>query len=337
MEEHATVVSGREFGAGASGRWAGERFRAAIQEGKSLSPGVLRTNDTLRRYEWIAYDTAIIMEAQIRLRAVADLIAMGLTQTITNGLAKTLFEYEKISDVDPATVSLDGITRSENDRVEFTPGNLPLPITHKDWFLNLRSLLASREKGEPLDTTHARLAGRKVAEETERMLFQGGKQFAGFPIYGYTTFPGRNTASFGTNGNWANAAKTGADIVADVQTMMALLEGDRMYGPYMIYTSANSSLKLQDDYKANSDRTIRERILALDNVLGIRVVDQLPANNVITVQMTSDVVELLIGEDLQNIQWDTHGGFKINFKAFQIMIPLLRTDAGGRSGIAHMS
>jgi uncharacterized linocin/CFP29 family protein len=331
------VDSGRTFMQGSSGRWAGEQLMRALRNGGQISPAALRTLDLLRRDEWIFFDEQLVAEAQIRLRGVADLMAAGLTRTIPNGLAKTILQWETVTDMDPATVSLDGVTRSENDRVEFAAANLPLPITHKDFYLNLRTLLASRERGEAIDTTHIRAAGRKIAEESERMLFQGGKTFAGVTIYGYTTHPGRATVGFGTNGAWSATAKTGADIVADVATMISAMESSRMYGPYWLYVSANSSLKMAEDFKAASDKTIRTRLLEIENLQLIRVVDQLPADNVVLVQATPDVVQWVTGEPLQTVQWDVHGGFQINFKAFTIQVPLIRADAGGRMGIVHMA
>jgi hypothetical protein len=53
--------------------------------------------------------------------------------------------------------------------------------------------------------------------------------------------------------------------------------------------------------------------------------------------MTADNVQLLVGEPLQNIQWDINGGFTIAFKSFTIQVPLIRADAAGRSGIVHMN
>jgi uncharacterized linocin/CFP29 family protein len=334
----ATIESGRSFvGVGAGGRWAGERFVAAMKAGRKISPADLRTAAVLRNEEWKYFDTALVAEAAIRLRGVAALIANGNFRRIPNGLAKTVLEYQKISDMDPAIVSMDGVTRSENDRVDFGGAGLPMPITHKDFYLNLRTLMASREGAEALDTTYVRLSGRKVAEETERMLFQGGKTFGSLTIYGLTNFPNRTTASFGTNGNWAQAAKTGENIVADVNTMLAAAATKRFYGPYWLFISANAAFKLGEDYKANSDRTIRQRVLDMDGISQVIVADQLPAGNVILLQPTSDVVEMIEGEPLQTVQWDIHGGFQINFKAFQILVPLLRSDAQNRSGIVHMA
>jgi uncharacterized linocin/CFP29 family protein len=333
----ARVDVGSRFWGGSSGKWAGEQMLRALKEGRGLTPAALRTLDTLRKDEWKAFDEALVQEAAIRLRAVADLYGAGLVKPITNGLAKTVLEYEKVTDMNPATTSLDGMTRTEGDRQEFSLSSLPLPITHKDFWINLRTLMASRERGEALDTTQVRTAGRLCAEAAELMLFAGGKTFGGLPIYGYLTHPNRNLDTFGTNGNWAAAAKTGADCLEDVLSMIALLEADRMYGPYWLYVPSNSSTKLEEDFKANGDQTIRERLLKVDRLEKITVVDQLTANNLVMVQATSDVVQMVEGEALQTIQWDIEGGFQINFKAFQIQVPLIRADAQDRCGIVHMS
>lgn len=341
IDRAETVDTGMRFWGGASGRWAGERLLAAMAaadfDPAAFSPAALRTNDTLRNRDWIAFDNALVEAAAPRLRAVADLIAAGLTTPLPNAMGRTVLEYQKIGDMDPAVVSMDGMARSENDRLEFSLAQIPIPIVHKDFFINLRTLAASRQRGEGLDVTQARVAGRKVGEEVERMLVNGGKTFGALPIYGYTTHPNRNTGGFGTNGNWAAGAKTGADIVADVQTMIAGLEADGYFGPYWLYPSRNSALKLEGDYKTTGDATVRQRLMQLDSIADVRYLDQLAANNVLLVQPTSDVVTLVNGEALQSIQWDINGGFGINFKAFAIQVPLIRADAQNRSGIFHMS
>jgi uncharacterized linocin/CFP29 family protein len=331
------VDSGRTFFSGSSGKWAGERFLAALKAGRAISPAELRTLDTLRKDEWKVFDDALIASAVARLRGVADLINAGLTRTIPNGLAKTILEYEKVSDLDPAIVSMDGVTRSENDRLEFTLAGLPLPITHKDWYLNLRHLMASREKGEALDTMHSRIAGRKVAEESERMLFEGGKTFQGLPIYGYTTHPQRMTVAFGTGGSWDQAAKTGEQMLTDVLTVLGMMDAEQQFGPYVLYIPADAAVNLSKDFKSNSDKSIRQRLSEIEGLSAIRVVDQLATGNLLLVQMTPETVQWIIGENLQTIQWDIHGGFQINFKAFQIGVTLIRSDYDERVGIVHMS
>jgi hypothetical protein len=335
IEGPVPVDTGRQFWSG--GKWAAEQMLKALSEGRDLSPAILRTNATLRHEDWKAFDTAIVEAAASRIRAVADLQAAGLTTPLANAMGTTVFEYQTIGDMDPAIVSMDGMARSENDRPEFGSAGLPVPIIHKDFFINIRTLAASRKRGEPLDVTQSRVAGRKVGEEVERMLLIGGKTFAGLPIYGYTTHPNRNTGGFGTNGNWVQAAKTGENIIADVFTMVAGLEGDKYFGPYVLYVSRNAASKLEGDYKSATSGTIRQRLLETEYISDVRYLDMLPANTVLLIQLTPDVVTLLDGESPQTIQWDVNGGFGVNFKAFAIQIPLVRADSAGGSGIYHMS
>jgi hypothetical protein len=161
------------------GRWATQMMKKAFMEGKALSSAALRTLDTLRHEDWKVFDQALVEEALIRLVGVADLQAAGLVKPVKNSLGKTVFGWEQATFMDPAIVSMDGRAKSTNDKIEFALNQNPLPITHKDFFLNLRQLEASRNSGEPLDTTQVRMAGRVVAEQAEKMLFQGGPTFGG--------------------------------------------------------------------------------------------------------------------------------------------------------------
>lgn len=333
----ALVSSGRSFYS--NGRWAGEQFIRAASEGKDLSPALLRGAATvLRRDEWKEFDSVLVRNAQLRLRAVADLKALGLTRPIPNAMGTTILEWERMGDMQDASVSLDGVTRTENDRIEFTFEGLPIPIIHKDWYLNLRVLSASRKNGTPLDSTYNAEAGRKIAEKSEDLLINGypGK-FGGLSIYGYTSHPDRNIESFGSGGDWSQAAKTGEQVLADIQTMIQSANDDGFYGPFIIYIDKTASVKLTGDFKANSDKSIRQRMLEIEEISDIRTLDTLDAAEVLMVQMTPDVVTLLEGEPLQNIQWDVDGGMQINFKAFMIEVPLIRSTADGKSGIVHMS
>mgnify|MGYP003575933910 CR=1 FL=1 len=333
----AAMVPGPSFVGGQSGRWATERFLQAIKTKGTISPSDLRTNEILTNDEWKIFDNEVLAEAQVRLRAVSLLLSAGLRKPIANSLAKTVFQWRKTGDMDPAMMSMSGLARTENDRTDYEDAQLPIPITHKDFFFDLRTLLASRLAGEPLDTTYARVAGRKIAEEIERCTLLGGKQFGNLSLYGLLTYPFRNVSAFGTNGAWSQAAKTGDDIIADVNTGIAALQADRFDGPYWVWHSSNFGLKLNGDYKAASDKTIRQRILELDGVARIDSIPTMPASTVLIFQPTPDVIQILDGESPQTVQWDVHGGFQLNFKAFQIMVPLIRSDISDRSGIFHMS
>jgi hypothetical protein len=121
-----------------------------------------------------------------------------------------------------------------------------------------------------------------------------------------------------------------------VIAMIAAAEADRFYGPYWLYIPASYALHIAQDFKTNSDKSIRTRLMELEPLVGIRSSDQLTGEQAVLVQATQDVVMLVEGEPLQTIQWDINGGFQINFKAFTIQVPLVRSDADGRSGVVHL-
>lgn len=296
----------------------------------------LRTNDTLRKDEWKLYDTAIVGIAKARLIGVADLMSRGLSMNLPNALGVTRLEWENDTDMTPAAVGMSGIERSQDDRIEFSMTGIPIPIIFKDFTLNIRHLEASRRSGMPLDTRMAEKAGRSVSEKIEDILWNG---YAGLgsnnTIYGYRTAPGRNTYTLGAN--WSLLATTGAQILSDVQKMIALAFADHMYGPFMIYTSINAGINLDNDYKAEGDKTIRERIMQVEGVAGIRSSANLADNQVLLVQMTADVVQMINGIQPTMVQWDSHGGMVTNFKIIAIMLPRFRTDSEGQSGIVHGS
>lgn len=321
------------------GRWATEQLARALAAGQPLDESVLRTCDVLRKDEWKAFDNAVVEEAIRIRRGVADLIAAGLTTTVPRALGKTIFEYETVSDMEEAIISMSGVERSDNDRQEYERSGVPLPMTHKDFDVDLRELEASRNGTRPIDTTRAGVAGRKVSEKQEEMLFEGGPTFGGLPIYGYTTHPQRIPTSFGTNGAWSAAAKTGPNILADVQAGKTLLRNQGFRGPYWVYSGDSANEKLDDDYNVSgtSVLSIRDRVLKIEGVEKLETTEFLADDEVIIVQATKDVITWLQGIDITNAQWDLAGGFRIAFKVYAIGIPLIRATQSGKVGVLHMS
>lgn len=307
------------------GGFAAQRLMANNMDIRSL-----RTNDVLRKEEWIHYDQAVVDVARERLNGVADLQAAGLTFNLPNALGTTIVQWERQTDMQPATRSMEGLSRGMNDRVEFELINVPVYITHVDFFLSLRHLSASRKMGTPIDTTQAQVASRKVAESLEDALFNGsGIQVAqGGSLqtaYGYRTHPDRN--AFLTVKDWSAAATTGEEVVNDLLVAMGVLDQNSMFGPYNLYVPTAVWNRLQGDFKSNSDRTTVERIQAISALNAIKPADLLPAKNAVLVQMTSDVVDLVDGQQPTTVQWETNGGFLINFKVMSILVPRVKSTA----------
>lgn len=298
----------------------------------------LRTNSTLRKDEWKHFDDAILREARLRLSMVGLLKSKGLTYSLGgNGMARTVLEYEDLNEFNAAQLSMDGLTRGQNDRPVYGLKGLPLPIAHKDYDINARALAASRMRGEALDTTSAELATRKVSELLEETLVTGSSSYAfgGYTIYGLTDFPYRNSVTLSEN--WDAAGKTGAEIIADVKNMKQASIDDRHYGPWALLVPTAYETVLDGDYDTTRGNTIRERILQISGIERVEVCDKLTANNVILVQLTSDTVRMVEGLDITNVQWDSQGQMVFNFKVMTIQVPQLRADQQNRSGIIHLA
>jgi uncharacterized linocin/CFP29 family protein len=288
---------------------------------------------SLRKDDWILLDQAIVRAAKERLRAVADLRGAGLTFDIPNGMSKTILETETQSDISAAEISMDGMRQSDADRPLFDIGSLPLPIIHKDFNFSARQVMASRNGGSPLDTTTAELAARRVAEMAEQLLIGTAPSYSygGGTVYGYTNFPQRLTSVMttptGTNGNVT---------VDEVLGMRQQSTDSFHYGPWVLYNSPAWDRFLDQDYStAKGDNTLRDRLRIIQGISDVRTLDYLTGFQMVLVQMTSDVIREVMGMDITTVQWESKGGMQLNFKVMAIMVPQLRADFNGRTGIVH--
>ena len=257
-------------------------------------------------------------------------------------MGTTVVQHETVSEMTKAEVTMDGITRTTQDRVTFSLVSTPLPIIHHDFHISSRVLAASRQSGSPLDTTSIEEASRQVAESTEDLLFNGygGGDVFGFgglsgQIFGYTNRTNRNT--FTINPDWDEASATGSVIVTDVLDMISAAHGDNMFGPYVLYVPGNYYVKLLDDYKANSDKTIISRILEIPEVQAVTPVDKLADDNVLLVQMSRNVVDMVVGMQPTTVQWDSEGVLMHKFKVMSIMVPRIKLDKNTNCGVVHGS
>lgn len=306
-----------------------------IQNGMNIN--ALRTNDVLRKEEWLLFDRTVVEVARANLVGVADLMAAGLRVPIPNAMGVTVVQHETQGDLSPAQVDMSGLTEGERDRILFGQVNVPLPIVHKEFQISLRNLESSRRMGMPLDTSTAAVAARRVTDMLEDILFNGVVITAGGggPIQGYTNYTQRNTGT--VTASWALATTTGDQIITDVLRMVADANSDNMYGPFRLYVSVAAYINMLKDLKAASDKAIINRILEIPQITGVKPTTRLTGTTALLVQFTSDVVEMLDGIQPTTVMWETHGGMLLHFKVIAIMIPRIKSDASGQSGIVHYS
>jgi len=291
-------------------------------------------NATLRKDEWKQYDEAVIRATRDRLTCANTFVSRGMVYTIGNGLGKTVLEYEDLNDFNDASLGMDPLPTATEDRPVYGIKYMPLPVIYKEFRVNIRQLEASRTRGEPLDVTAAEMAGRKVAEMIETITCTGSSSFTfgGGTLYGIKDFTSVNTGSL--TADWNDSAATGETILADVLAMKQTLIEDNYFGPYGLFIPTNYETAIDADFKAASDKTIRQRLLEVSGIEFIVVSDKLTSDYVVMVQLTSDVMRMVIGLPVTTVQWESRGGLSQHFMVMAIMLPQPRADQNGNCGIA---
>lgn len=299
----------------------------------------LRTNTAgiLKRDEWLHFDNVVVRSARPQLRLWGDIVGAGLTYNIPNGMGTTVLQYQTMTDAGSAGMSMDGLRQTNQDRVTFDLKNLPLPIVHAECGFSAREIAVSRAGGMPLDTTMLEQKSRKVAELIEKLTIGTltGVTFGGGTIYGLTNYPDTVTYTLTSPeaGGW-----TPQTLVGEILDMIQESTDIFFNGPWMLYHSPAWSRYLDDDYSAAyNGNTLRTRINQIDGVRGLRKLDYLDGYKLILVQMTSDVIRAVTGMSLQIVQWQSPDGLEARFKIMGIMVPQVRSNADGNTGIVYGS
>jgi hypothetical protein len=282
-------------------------------------------------------DQAVISVGRQRLQFVEDLLAAGLTYPLPNWLAVPTLYQEKLGEAGTAKRTMQPKSRGQRfvlDRAGYT---LPIYCTWDDFSFGIRELLAAERVGAPLDTSHVAQATRNVNEALEDAAINGGITVDGNSSPGLVNAPDVNTYQYlgGATGRaWDDAAKTGAHILADLIDMIEVEQADNKYGPYNLYVPLTYGNKLMEDYSTSfASGTIRQRLLEIDVLSNIRVVDYMPADRVALVQMTSDVVDIVVGQTPTEVSWEDGPGWERSFVVLACMVPRFKSDYSGQSGI----
>ena len=303
-------------------------------------PREMRANALLSYDEWKRIETEILGPARLRMTLVNDIVTSpyGLVKTIPNGIGVPLLVGQYRTTTIEAKMSMSGEAKGDDNRPAYTPEYLPLPITYCDWNLDIRTMNMVRAMGGSVATDESVDAAMAIADYTEGVFCNGASAFthgAG-TIRGLTDHGSRITGSL--LHAWSASATGGDDILNDVICMKAAMLADRHYGPWMIYVCPAYEAKLDANFVANYPGTIRERLLKIDGVIGIKICDKLASGSVVMVEFNPQTIQAVIGMPLTPVEWQEHGGMVSKFKNMQIVVPRVRKPAGCTYvGIAHYS
>lgn len=326
---------------------AGALLRSLEKTGDLSIPG-LRALSPLSDKAQVMVDKAVVEVGLERLAFVADVMAAGLTYTLTDPLSVTQLEWEMVSKVGAATRAMSPSARGENQQPERTIQRLPIYLTFDDFNIGIRTLKMSQRVGQPLDTSLIKQATRRVNESIEDAAINGATTMdgqalvvGGYSAPGLLNAPNANTGSNTVDWTAANiVGTTGPAMVNDVMSGISALQTDNKFGPYNLYLGTKAGNVIEGDFKVNTTDTIRqrlERIQAGGRNLKITVADRMPGlatgTQFALCQMTSDVVEIVNGQAPTVIPWTSVDGFTLFWLVMAIMVPRFRTDYDGNSGV----
>lgn len=308
---------------------------------ESIETEGLRTLAPMVDRAQVVLDRAVVEVGLQRLTLVADLLAAGLTYPLTDPLSVSQLEWNSMSKIGAAQRTMNPSSRGENKLPIVSPNRLPIYLTTDEFEIDIRTLRTSQRIGMPLDTSIARQCVRAVNEAIEDAAINGATtldgqdlKVAGYSAPGLLNAPGAETQNL-TLAAWTTNP-VGSTVFNETQAMIAKLQGNKKYGPYRMYVSTTVGNAMDSDYNATNNAqglTIRQRLLQIESLQAVKVADLLPATKVILVQMTNDVVDVIVGQPPTVIPWTSLDGFQIHNLIMAIMIPRVRSDYNGDSGV----
>jgi hypothetical protein len=291
---------------------------------------------------WRYWDDSLVRVMRQQLTVYGDIVGQGLSMNIPNAMGTPVIMHQTMTDAGEADLSMDGIRQTKRDQTIFDLQGLPIPLVHSDFDFSLRDLEMSRNPGRggvvmPKDTTMIEQSTRKCMEKIEKFFLGtlASYSFAGFTAYGLTNYPYRTTRTLTlpTAAGWTPETTYGEimDMIQDAHNVL-------FYGPYMIWYSPAWFRYFNADYSSAqpSAGVLNDRLARIPNIKFWHQADFLGAGyTILLVQVSPAVIQALNGIKLHVMQWDAVGGLVKNYKVLGCMVPRLRRNANGNTGIVH--
>jgi hypothetical protein len=284
-------------------------------------------------------DKSVVEVGLDRLTLMADVMAAGLTYNLSDPLSVTQLEWLASNKVGNAQRTMSPDTKQENFLPDLLANRLPIYLTTSGFDLDIRTLRMSQRVGLPLDVSNVKSGTRAVNEALEDAFINGATtldgqdlQVAGYKAPGIVNAPHAATQAL-TAAAW-DATPVAATILAEVMSMVAKLVANKKYGPYCLYVPTTVGAYLDNDYTtAAPQNTIRERLAKISGIQAIRTADMLPITKCVLVQMTSDVLDVVVGQPPTVIPWTSLNGMTFHSLIMAIMVPRVKWDYDSKSGI----
>lgn len=306
-----------------------EKFIATLRSAGSAQ--ALRALAPLPKNAQEMIDDAVVRVGRQRLAFVDLLLRKNLTVSYPNWMAVPILTSHRLADAGRARTAMTP-ARGENRIMQWTPYSLPLYTTYDGFKLDLRQMLAAAAAGHPLDTLDVEMCTRNVNEALEDVALYGGVQFDALTVPGVT-----DSTITDTYAAWTGA--TGLVIKTAVLSMAAKLQAVSRYGPYALLVGTAYGNTLQRNWSdgvttfPQSIADVLRQLTFANQNLEIVVCDMLAEDTVVLVQMTSDVIDLVVGQQPQPVPLTQIDPFSRDYLVLACIVPRVKVDSNGNYGI----
>lgn len=288
-------------------------------------------NATLRRDQWEKLDDNLMEAARQNLVGVQDLRDMDMVNDDYE-VFHTLSTIERADQGLEAERSMSGRAPAPQHNIEIDELSFAIPFYQVGFGFGARALGAARQTGQPLDMETAREGMDEVMDIMEGDLFNGASlSYRGGSIPGYTTESNRNTY---TGSDWG----TTTNVIPDVNSAEEQI-GNAGYdnSPLGLYV-ANTQFYEMKSISSNLEMSPLDYIQQeRDQIQFVKKSGKLSSGTAVLVALQTNVVDLIIAEDLNNVEWEDPSGTFTNFKSMFVGVPRVKSDKEGNSGIVEIT
>ena len=301
----------------------------------------MRYNAALPNDSWTAIDDTIYSTEE-QVDSILSDIRGAIDDYDVSVYAKDV-TWEKFDDQGEARVAMDPQTRVEETTGDYRRDGAPLPLVLDKWTMGFRDRPTPDNPyidADEIDTSMAAAATRHVQMKLNELVMHGHAGFQGgdgYDLWGLTNHPSNNT---GTLSDWTLTRDDTAPEPTprdDVRTMIESVKDAGFYPGrtgYWLYVSRDYDSELNDYPNDQTNDTVRDRVMNLSEISRIGVSDNLPAQSAVLFRPTSDVIDIAVAEELQNVQWESLDGFSETNLIMASMTPRVKDTTTGNTGIA---
>ena len=304
----------------------------------SMNLSEYRTFEAIPEQAWRYIDNVVIRAVEENLIGIADLRSTPGIPLIFDGMASSVYTRRTVSRSGSAVMAPTPDVRASRSTQDFKNISAPVVVTYADYKLNDKVVRQALSAGLPLDTIAAEEAAISVTKLLEDTLFNHDQTWNGVKLQGYTKHQYRNQHTISTS--WSTVAPD--KIFADVNDMVAILENLNFNGPYMLYINKAYKSRLNEDYLTETSSyptvgTIRDRLMRIEGMVGIKSSSSLATDNVVLVNLDNTTITLIEGMPIVNVAWDPPGtrSWDKTFKVMTMTIPFILSDYYNVTGIVH--